>query len=1052
MKIAHFFIDRPRFASVVSIMIVIFGVLSFFSLPVSQYPEIAPPHIQVIAAYPGANAETVAETVATPLEQEINGVENMLYMSSQATNDGAMTLSITFEQGTDINTAQVLVQNRVSAALPRLPEAVRARGVTTIKNSPDMLLAINMYSPNGTYDQSYIGNYASLEISDQLKRVEGVGNSQIFGASNYSMRLWLDPGRLAILGLTAQDVINAVRNQNIQVAGGILNQSPIDAPTAFELTVETQGRLVDEQEFENIIIKSGHQGGLVRLKDVARIELGSESYTTRGYLDDKPSVVVVLTMLPGANALETADNVLTMMKELSSNFPQDLTYEIVYNPTTYIAESMEEVFYTLLISMLLVVAVVLVFLQDWRTAIIPVIAIPISLIGTFAIMLMAGYSLNMLSLFGLILAIGIVVDDAIVVVENVERKLREGYDIITATKETMNEVGLALIATSLVLVAVFLPTLLMEGISGQFYKQFGVTIAAATMISTIVSITLSPVMATIFMRAPDKNTPRKTSLINKFANAFNAFIEKLAGGYSAIVSRLIRLSALVFVVYLGLIALTGFQFSKIPEGFIPEQDQGYAIAVVNLPSGASLELTDKVVQKVSQTMLGIDGIKNTVAFTGFSAATWTNNSNSGAIFAVLEPLGSRPPIDTIIAQMRGAFAQIDEAFVIAFPPPPVPGIGSAGGFKMMIQDRAGRGPVALEQAAWTLAMAANQAPETSAVYTFFETNTPRIYLDIDRERARLLEIPLPNVFNALQTNFGSSYVNDFNFLGRTFRVTAQADANYRLNKEDLLNLRVKSEKGKMIPIGSFATVQDTSGPSRVPRYNLYPAAAVNGSTTPGFSSGEAIMRMEQLADEVLPDGFTYEWTELAFQEKQTGNTAIIIFALATLFVFLLLSAQYESYTLPLSILLIIPMCLLSAGAGLLIAGLDNNILTQIGLVVLIGLASKNAILIVEFAKQNEQDNGMNRDKAAVEASRLRLRPILMTSLSFILGVLPLLFATGAGFEMRQAIGLTVFSGMLGVTVFGLLFTPVFYVLCRALVSGKVSSKKAGAGVEAKSLA
>lgn len=1031
MKIAHFFIDRPRFATVLSVMIIIFGVLSFFALPVSQYPEIAPPQIQVMASYPGANAETVAQTVATPLEQEINGVENMLYMSSQATNDGAMTLSVTFKQGTDVDTAQVLVQNRVSAALPRLPEEVRSRGVTTIKNSPDILMAINLFSPKRTYDLNYIGNYASLEISDQLKRLDGVGNSQTFGASQYSMRIWLDPDRLAFLDLTADDVVNAVQSENIQVAGGILNQSPVPSQHAFELTVQTQGRLVDEKEFENIIVKSGDNGALVRLKDVARIELGAESYVTRGYLDENPSVVILLTMRPGANALDTSDRVMAKMKDLSLNFPADLEYKIIYNPTHYIAESMNEVFTTLFFSMALVILVILIFLQNWRTAIIPVIAIPISLIGTFSVMLIAGSSLNMLSLFGLILAIGIVVDDAIVVVENVQRKLHEGKDIRKATKETMNEVGVALIATSLVLVAVFLPTVLMEGITGQFYKQFGITIAAATMISTFVSITLSPVMATLFMRAP-KAGKRQNSFFKKMANRFNHSIEKMSGRYGLIVGKLVRLSVLVLVVYLGLIALAGFQFSKIPTGFIPPQDQGYTISVINMPAGASLDRTDAVVQKVSKALLAIEGIASTVAFTGYSAATSSNASNAGAVFAVLEPLGARPKLEEILKEMQKAFAKIEEAYVLAISPPPVPGIGSVGGFKMMIQDRAGKGAVALEQAAWALAMAANQAKETTSVYTLFETSTPRIYLDIDRQRARRLNIPLQNVFNAIEINLGSAYVNDFNFLGRTFRVTAQADAPYRLTEDDVLRLRVRSKEGDMVPIGSIATIEDTSGPSRVPRYNLYPAAAVSGDASAGFSSGQAMARMEQLADTVLPDGFNYEWTELSFQEKNTGNTSVILFALAILFVFLLLSAQYESYTLPLAIVLIVPMCLLSAGAGLLIAGMDNNILTQIGLVVLVGLASKNAILIVEFANQNEDQHGMDRFQAAIEACRLRLRPILMTALSFILGVLPLLFATGAGFEMRQAIGVTVFSGMLGVTFFGLFFTPVFYVLCRKL--------------------
>ncbi len=1040
MKLTHFFIDRPRFATVVSSFIVIFGLLAYVALPVSQYPEIAPPQVQVIAAYPGANAETIAETVATPLEQEINGVENMLYMSSQATNDGRMTLSVTFRQGTDIDTAQVLVQNRVAAAEPRLPEAVRRLGVTTIKNSPDFLMVINLISPNGTYDQNFLGNYASLEISDKLKRVDGVGNSQVFGASEYAMRLWLDPDRMASLDLTSEDVLDAVRSQNIQVAGGILNQSPVPSQHAFELTVQTQGRLINISEFESIIVKSGQGGALVRLKDVARVELGARDYVTRGYLGQTPSVGVLLTMRPGANALATADRVMEAMGELEQGFPNDFEYKVVYNPTNYIADSINEVFITLFQAMLFVVLVIIIFLQSWRTAIIPVIAIPISLIGTFGLMLGFGYSLNMLSLFGLVLAIGIVVDDAIVVVENVERKVRAGVEIKKATKDTMDEVGTALIATSLVLVAVFLPTLLMQGISGQFYKQFGVTIAAATMLSTVVSLTLSPAMASIFMKNLGKDEGH--GIFSAPARMFNNFMDGLANAYGFVVSKIVRMGILVSLLYVGLVGLTGYQYSMIPGGFIPPQDQGYTITVLNLPSGASLDRTDEIVKKASEALLAIPDVENTVAFTGFSGATFTNASNAGAIFTVLKPLGTRRDIDTIIGDMNAALFAIDEAFILTVPPPPVPGIGNAGGFKMMVQDRAGKGLPALEQAAWALAMAANQAPETMNAFTFFETNTPRIYLDIDRERARRLKVPLQNVFNALEVNLGSSYVNDFNFLGRTFRVTAQADAPYRLTKDDILRLRVRNSDGAMVPIGSLATVEDTAGPLRVPRYNLYPAAGVSGNTAPGFSSGEALARMEALAEQVLPDGFGYEWTELAYQEKAIGNTAIYIFCLAVLFVFLLLSAQYESWTLPLAIILIVPMCLLSAGAGLLIMGMDNNVLTQIGLIVLIGLASKNAILIVEFAKQNEDENGMDRWQAAIEAARTRLRPILMTAFSFILGVIPLLVASGAGFEMRQAIGVTVFSGMLGVTIFGLFFTPVFYVLCRKLAGiGQIASKK-----------
>lgn len=1030
MKFSHFFIERPRFATVISCMILIVGVLSYFNLPISQYPQIVPPQVQVTAAYPGANAETIAQTVATPLEQEINGVQGMIYMSSEATNSGTMDLSVTFEPGTDIDTAQVLVQNRVSAALSRLPEPVQRIGVTTTKSAPDILMAVHLYSPDDTFSQSYIGNYASLEINDRLTRLSGIGSSRVFGASEYSMRVWLDPELMSSLNLTSAEVIEEIRNQNVQVAGGVLNQTPSDSNYDFQISLETQGRLVDIQGFEQIIVKADDYGGIVQLKDIARVELGAESYTTRGYLGKDSAVVIILSMRPGSNALEAAESVKAELASISQDFPQGLEYRIAYNPTEYIAQSISEVFTTLFIAIALVVLVILIFLQSWRTAIIPVIAIPISLVGTFALMLAFGYSLNMLSLFGLVLAIGIVVDDAIVVVENVERRLAEGMDIIAATKTTMDEVGSALIATSLVLVAVFLPTVLIDGISGEFYKQFGVTIAASTLISTVVSLTLSPAMAVIFMK--NMNQTEHISLLRKPIAWFNHGMLSLANRYGKVVSFIIRRGAIFGVIYVALISLTGFQLSKIPTGFIPKQDQGYMITIINLPSGASLERTNTVVEKAIDTILTLPDVKTTAAFAGFSPATRTIASHSGAIFIILKPMEERRHLNEILGELRGKLAKIDEAFVIAIPPPPVRGMGNAGGFKMMVQDRSGQGPVALEKAAWTLAMAANKAPETTSVYTFFETNTPRMYLDIDRERARQLSVPLQNIFDELEINIGSSYVNDFTLLGRSFRVTAQADIPYRVNSDDILKLNVRSDNGAMVPIGSIATIKYTAGPTRMPHYNLYPAAAVNGSTSPGFSSGQALDRMEQLANEVLPPGFGYEWTEIAYQERSTGNTAVVIFSLAVLFVFLLLSAQYESWTLPLAIILIVPMCLLSAGAGLLITGLDNNILTQVGLVVLIGLASKNAILIVEFAKQYEDSQNMNRWDAAIEACRTRLRPILMTAISFILGVVPLLFASSAGFEMRQAIGMTVFSGMLGVTLFGLLFTPLFYVLMRKL--------------------
>lgn len=1026
MKISHFFIDRPRFSVVISLLIVIFGVLGYFALPVSQYPDIAPPQIQVSASYPGANSETIATTVAAPLEQEINGIENMLYMSSQATNDGSLTISITFKPGTDLDTAQVLVQNRVSSAEPRLPEPVRRLGVTTAKNSPNMLLVINLFSPDESYDQTAIGNYAVLQVIDRLARLDGVGNVQLFGASEYSMRIWLDPDRLASFGLTGSDVLAAIRASNIQVASGTLNQQPVSAQQAFEINIETQGRLNSIEEFENIIVKADASGSLLRLKDVGRVALGAQNYATRGYLGTTPTVAMPVTMRPGANALETAERLKGAMNDLSSTFPPGIDYSITYNPTSYIEKSMEEVYVTLGQTMILVVIVIVVFLQSWRTAVIPIVAIPVSLIGTFALMATFGFSLNMLSLFGLVLAIGIVVDDAIVVVENVERKMREGLSSTEASKQTMDEVTSALIATSLVLVAVFLPTLLMEGISGQFYKQFGVTIASATMISTIVSITLSPAMAAMVMRPQKEQAEPKG--VARLGAKFNDLMNKLGEKYAALVKKLVRMTLISGVAYICLVGVGAFQFSQLPTGFIPEQDQGYAIIGIQLPSGASLDRTDAILQDVIESMLEIDDVENTVSFAGFSGATFTNASNAGAIFVVFKPFEERRGVDAIINDMRTAVGGIDEAFVVVIPPPAVDGIGSGGGFKMMIQDISGSGAQALEGATWQMAMAANQSAEVTSAFTFFETSTPRLYLDIDRERARQLNVPLQNVFDALEIYIGSAYVNDFNLSGRTFRVTAQADSMFRLTDDDVMRLRVRNDTGDMVPIGSIATIANTAGPSRVPRYNLYPAAALTGDTKPGYSSGQAIARMEAIAKEALPAGFAFEWTELAYQEKNTGNTAIIAFALAVLFVFMLLTAQYESFSLPLSIILIVPMCILSAGIGLLITGMDNNILTQVGLIVLVGLAAKNAIMIVEFATQNNT-NGMSIFEAAAEASRLRLRPILMTAFSFIFGVIPLLIATGPGSEMREAIGITVFSGMLGVTLFGLIFTPVFYVIC-----------------------
>ncbi len=1040
MNFAKFFIDRPIFATVLSIITVIIGSMAFLSLPIEQYPSVAPPTIQVSANYPGATAETVAQTVATPIEQEVNGVEGMLYMYSQASSDGSMTLTITFELGTDLDTAQVLVQNRVSIAEPRLPESVRSLGVTTKKNTPDLMLVINMSSPDGTYDQNYLANYGVLNVRDRIRRIEGVGEVRVFGASDYAMRIWLKPDLLQSFDIAAGDIISALRTQNVQVASGTLNRAPQPSQNYYEYIVQTQGRLQTPEEFGNVIVKASDDGRIVRLSDVARIELGAQEYVTKGYLGEKPAVALPIFQRPGSNAIETSKAIMEEMKDISANFPPGIEYEFAYNPTEFIEQSVDAVKLTVYEAVFLVVIVILVFLQTWRAAIIPIVAIPVSLIGTFAVMSALGFSLNNLTLFGLVLAIGIVVDDAIVIVENMERNLRKGLSPRESARKTMDEVGTALIAMGLVLVAVFLPTMFLEGISGKFYQAFGLTVAVATIISVAVSLTLSPALAAILMKSHDpahESRPVKwyKSPVKAFFNGFNRGMEGLSNRYGWFVGKTIRMSAIMLIIYAGLMTLTAFQFDRVPSGFIPSQDQGSLIVAITLPEGASINETDKVVKEVTHAMLKVPGLANTVGFTGFSGATRTLQSNSAVLFTPLDPFEKRiaEGIDyqTILSDMRGIAASFKNAQIAVFERPPVPGIGSAGGYKMMLQDRGGRGLAVLEQAAKDMAGAANSpdSPATTSVFSFFNTNNPQIYLDIDRNKAERLGVPVDSVFEALEVFIGSVYVNDFNYLGRTFRVTAQAEAEDRLTVDDALRLRVRSASGDMVPLGSFATVKDTSGPARAPRYNLYPAAGLMGSASPGYSTGEALDAMEDLAAQILPDGIGFEWTEIAYQQKSTGDTAVLAFLLAVVFVFLLLAAQYESWALPFSIILIVPMCLLSAITGVYIAGMDNNILTQIGLVVLVGLASKNAILIVEFARELE-DQGKDMWEAAVEAARLRLRPILMTSFAFILGVVPMVLAEGAGAEMRQALGVAVFSGMLGVTFFGLIFTPVFYVICR----------------------
>ncbi|MGB0695948.1 MAG: efflux RND transporter permease subunit [Rhodospirillaceae bacterium] len=1039
MKLGQFFADRPVFASVLSILLMVVGAISYLVLPVAQYPEVVPPTISVTAQYPGANADVVADTVAAPLEQEINGVENMLYMTSQSTSDGTVSITVTFELGTDLDEAQVLVQNRVSLAEPRLPEPVRRLGISTRKNSPNILMVVHMLSPDDSLDQLYIANYAFLQVKDRLARIDGVGNIQIFGGSEYAMRIWLDPERMAALDLTAGDVVAALHAQNVQVAGGALSQDPLEgsaALSAFQTSLQLKGRLISEEDFAEVVVKTGADGALTRLADIGRIELGAQDYVTRGYLSGQNAAVILINQQPGSNALDTAAAIQDTMAELSEQFPQGLAYDIVYNPTEYIAQSIDAVIDTIFEAVVLVVLVVLVFLQTWRASIIPIIAIPVSLIGSFAVMQAFGFSINTLTLFGLVLAIGIVVDDAIVVVENVERHVREGMKPLQAVYVTMSEVGGAVISTGLVLAAVFVPTAFLEGITGQFYRQFALTIAVATVISVLVSLTLSPALTALLIKP--HSAKEKRDILQRGFDVFNAGFDRLSEGYATLVRWLAgpKMRWVVLLAYGGLIALTLFAFRAVPTGFIPPQDQGYLIVAVQLPAGSALNRTDAVIRKAEQMILEVEDVAATATFTGFSGATFTNATNAGAIFVTMPPFAERSrSAEEILGDIRGRMAAIEDAFIIAIPPPPVPGLGTGGGFKMFVQDRLGRGTAVLEQATWQLIGAAYQQPGLVGMFSPFQANTPQLFLEVDRTKAQMLGVPVSNVFETLEVFLGSSYVNDFNQFGRTYRVTAQADAPFRLTEDNITTLRTRNADGQMVPLGSLLSIQETAGPDRVPRFNLYRAAELQGSTLPGVSSGQAIATMEALAAEILPYGISYEWTDLAYQEKNQGDAALYIFPLCVLFVFLTLAALYESWSLPLAVILIVPMCLLSAIAGVMLRGMDNNILTQIGFVVLVGLASKNAILIVEFARDIEA-KGRSAIDAAVEACHLRLRPILMTSFAFILGVVPLMIAQGAGAEMRQALGTAVFFGMLGVTVFGLLFTPVFYVTIRGLVRGR----------------
>jgi hydrophobe/amphiphile efflux-1 (HAE1) family protein len=1048
MSFSRFFIVRPIFAIVVSLFITIIGGIAYTGLPVTQFPEITPPTISVNASYPGASAQTVADTVAAVIEQEVNGVDGMLYMYSQSTSDGSMGLTITFEIGTDIDKAQVLVQNRVASAEPRLPDEVRRSGVTVRKNSPDLLVVVHLVSPDRSYDQVYISNYALLNVRDVLSRIEGVGAVNLFGAREYSMRIWLDPERIAGLGLTADEVVAALRAQNLQVAGGSIGEPPIKATGAFQQSLQLKGRLKEAGEFEEIIVKSSADGRVVRLRDIGRIELGALNYTTYGYQDRDPATVLVMTQQPGSDALKTVNNIKTAMKDLSAAFPKGLEYRIRYNPTEFIEVSIKELNKTILEAVLLVVLVVLLFLQTWRATIIPVVAIPVSLIGTCAIMLALGYSLNTLTLFGLVLAVGIVVDDAIVVVENVERKLADGMPPLEAARATMDEVGTALIAIALVLTAVFIPTAFVSGITGQFYRQFAVTIATATLISAFVSLTLSPALAAILFKPHGAQETSRFNVMRILAapmhllfRGFNYAFGALERGYARLVRGLIRISGVMLLIYACLIGVAVWFVQHTPTGFIPALDRGIIITSLQLPAGSSLERTDEVMRRANEIILTTPGIAYTSGFTGRSGATFTNATNAAAMFIVLDDFMVRANkgqnIQKLAADLRQRLSVIQEAQSLVFVPPPVRGIGAASGYSIRLQDKGGLGSDEFSRAANEFIQALNQTPGLSNAFTTFQTVTPQIFVDVDRTKAQMLRVPIGNIFEALRIYMGSAYVNDFNMFGRTYRVTAQADGNFRLDPDNVARIKVRNSDGQMVPLGSLVTFKEIAGPDRVPRYNLFPTVEINGQGATGVSSGQALEMVAQVAARVLPEGVGYEWTDLSFQEKRAGRTGYYIFALSVLFVFLALSAQYESWSLPLAIMLIVPMCLLSAVFGVWLHGLDINILTQIGFVVLIGLAAKNAILIVEFAKQLEE-RGKDRITAAVEAAQMRLRPILMTSLAFTLGVIPLYIAQGAGAELRIALGTAVFWGMIGVTLFGLLFTPVFYVVVRRL-----SERRAG---------
>jgi multidrug efflux pump len=1052
MNFSQFFIQRPIFAAVLSLLILIGGAISLFQLPISEYPEVVPPTVVVRATFPGANPKVIGETVASPLEQAITGVEGMLYMSSQGTADGKLTLTITFALGTDLDNAQVQVQNRVTRTMPTLPTEVQRLGVTVDKASPDLTMVVHLTSPDDRYDMLYLSNYAALNVKDELARLDGIGDVQLFGLGNYSLRVWLDPNKVASRNLTATDVVNAIREQNRQVAAGSLGAPPADAGNSFQLSINTQGRLVSEEEFENIIIRAGDDGEITRLKDIARIELGSSQYALRSLLNNKPAVAIPVFQRPGSNAIEISDAVRSRMAELKQSFPEGVDYEIVYDPTIFVRGSIEAVVHTLLEAIILVVLVVILFLQTWRASIIPLAAVPVSLIGTFAVMHMFGFSLNALSLFGLVLAIGIVVDDAIVVVENVERNIGLGKTPLDATKQAMKEVTGPIVATALVLCAVFIPTAFISGLTGQFYQQFALTIAISTVISAFNSLTLSPALAAVLLKSHDAPKDRFSIALDKLFGGwlfkpFNRLFDRASHGYVGTVKRVLRGSGIALVLYAGLMGLTYLGFAITPSGFVPPQDKQYLVAFAQLPDAATLDRTEGVIKEMSAIAGKHPGVENTIAFPGLSINGFTNSPNSGVVFVALKDFDHRQDesmsAGAIAAELNAQFAGIQEAYLAIFPPPPVQGLGTIGGFRLQVQDRGNLGYDELYVQTQNIIAKARQLPELDpmSVFTSYQINVPQIDAAIDREKAKTHGVAISDIFDTMQIYLGSLYANDFNRFGRTYQVNVQAEQQFRLEPEQIGQLKVRNNRGEMVPLSAFLKVSASSGPDRVMHYNGFLTAEINGAAAPGYSSGQAEAAIAKLLKDELPNGMSFEWTDLTYQQILAGNSAIFVFPLCVLLAFLVLAAQYESWSLPLAVILIVPMTLLSAITGVILTGGDNNIFTQIGLIVLVGLACKNAILIVEFAKE-KQEEGMDRVSAVLEACRLRLRPILMTSFAFIMGVVPLVLSSGAGAEMRHAMGVAVFSGMLGVTFFGLLLTPLFYVLIRGFVEKREANKAA----------